>query len=215
MYRWQPELFCMKLYDNDQKNNLMNKIIFSFTILLFISCGGKEEKESANKKEEEKTIEEKVPEIGLSDVAFMEGTWIDASGTMPRINKKWISSGDTLMQVIGYFVLEQDEFDPKTKKRINKKGDTLIMEAIKVKMIHGNLHYIPKIENQNDGAEIPYELGEGSTKDSLIFFNQEHDFPQIINYVKKTNDAILVYLSGMGEDKKPVEYVLQLKRKNE
>lgn len=178
---------------------MIKLILPILTIITLFSCGEKkkvdEEKKSSDKNSEENSLPQ--PTISLKDLYFMEGNWVDASGTMPGFNEKWIIQGDTLIQVIGYFV---------TKK------DTSIMEAIKVKMIHGNLHYIPKIENQNNGAEIPYELGKGSTQDSLIFYNQEHDFPQIINYVKKSNDSILVYLSGMGEDKKPVEYVLQLKR---
>lgn len=189
----------------------MKKALYLLPLLFLFSCTDKKEESSKEDKSKETTKEEK-PVISLKDLAYMEGTWVDASGTMPGFHEKWIPSGDSLIQVIGYFVLQQDEIDTETKKIKNKKGDTLIMEAIKVKMIHGNLHYIPKIEGQNNGAEIPYELGEGSTLDSLIFFNQEHDFPQLINYVKKSNDSILVYLSGMGEDNKPVEYTLQLKR---
>ncbi len=88
------------------------------------------------------------------------------------------------------------------------------MEAIKVKTIHGTVHYIPKIENQNAGAEIPYELQNKSTKDSLVFANYGHDFPQEIIYVRKLSDSVLVYLKGIGEDKKPMEYRLQLKKSN-
>jgi hypothetical protein len=178
---------------------MIKNIFLLLSIISLFSCGeekgNNEEKKSSEKKSDEKILAK--PVIALKDLYFMEGNWVDASGTMPGFNEKWVIQGDSLIQVIGYFV---------TKK------DTSIMEAIKVKMIHGNLHYIPKIEGQNNGAEIPYELGEGATKDSLIFFNQEHDFPQVINYVKKTSDSILVYLSGMGEDKKPVEYVLQLRK---
>jgi len=178
---------------------MIKNIFLLLIIVSFFSCGEKKEVEKGKNSSEKKSVDNSMtkPVISLKDLYFMEGNWVDASGTMPGFNEKWVIQGDTLIQVIGYFV---------TKK------DTSIMEAIKVKMIHGNLHYIPKIENQNNGAEIPYELGEGSTIDSLIFFNQEHDFPQVINYVKKSSDSIIVYLSGMGEDKKPVEYVLQLKR---
>ena len=86
------------------------------------------------------------------------------------------------------------------------------MEAIKVKMVEGILNYIPKIENQNEGAEISYALQDWSTKDSIVFGNYKHTFPQEIAYVKKTNDSVVVYLKGIGEDKKPKEYLLQLKR---
>jgi hypothetical protein len=176
---------------------MKNIFALLIAIISFASCGGekKEEKKSVEKKKTEEHIYE--GGIQLKDLYFMEGNWVDASGSMPGFNERWVKQGDTLIQVIGFFV--------------NGK-DTAIMEAIKVKSIHGTIHYIPKIENQNNGAEIPYELQNKSTKDSLVFANYGHDFPQEIIYVKKSSDSVLVYLKGIGEYKKPLEYRLQLKK---
>jgi hypothetical protein len=176
---------------------MKTKLLLLISVISFASCGGEknEKKESTEKKESEEHAH--VGGIQLKDLYFMEGNWIDASGSMPGFNERWVKQGDSLIQVIGFFV--------------NGK-DTAIMEAIKVKTIHGTVHYIPKIENQNDGAEIPYELQNKSTKDSLVFANYGHDFPQEIIYVKKSNDSVLVYLNGIGEDKKPLEYRLQLRK---
>lgn len=175
----------------------MNKLILLLAVFAIGACGTekKENEPSSKKNKEEKTQPESI--LTLKDLNFMNGNWIDASGAMPGFNEKWILINDSLFQVIGYFATEKD---------------TSIMEAIKVKMVNGILNYIPKIENQNEGAEISYALQDGSTKDSIVFGNYKHTFPQEIAYVKKTNDSVLVYLKGIGEDKKPKEYLLQLKR---
>ena len=175
----------------------MNKLILLLAMLAIGACGTekKEDQSSAKKKKEEKSQPESI--LSLKDLNFMEGNWIDASGAMPGFNEKWVLLNDSLFQVIGYFATEKD---------------TSIMEAIKVKMVDGILNYIPKIENQNEEAEISYALQDWSTKDSIVFGNYKHNFPQEIAYVRKTNDSVVVYLKGIGEDKKPKEYLLQLKR---
>lgn len=172
-------------------------LVIGFSLL--VGCGQseepKEEKKDPSPKEKKKVSSGL---FSLNELNFMEGTWIDASGNMPGFHEKWVPQGDTLIQVIGYFV--------------NGK-DTAIMEAIKVKMVRGVLHYIPKVDEQNNGAEVPFALQDGSTLDSIVFANYNHDFPREITYVKRNTDTVDVYLRGITKDNKPQEYVLKLCKK--
>lgn len=176
-----------------------SKLILLIALVSFSSCGEeKKEENSGDKKNKEEKVEIKSSTL-TEKFHFMEGNWVDASGTMPGFNEKWVVKNDTLIQIVGYFVTNTD---------------TAIMEAIKVKLINDKIYYIPKVEGQNDGNEITYEFLSKSTNDSIIFTNYKHDFPQEIIYVKKSPDSVLVYLHGIDENKNPKEYFLQLKKGN-
>ena len=174
-------------------------ISYSFPIIIgIVGCAQPDESKPEKKDPAPMERTDKKVSSGLfslNELNFMEGTWIDASGNMPGFHESWVPQGDTLIQVIGYFV--------------NGK-DTAIMEAIKVKMLHGVLHYIPKVDEQNNGAEVPFELQDGSTLDSIVFANYNHDFPREITYVKKGKDTVDVYLRGVTREGAPQEYVLKL-----
>lgn len=177
-----------------------NILLFFTVSFLIFSCGEEksEKKESTGKIKGEKTIS--TSSLLTEKFHFMEGNWVDASGTMPGFNEKWVVKNDTLIQIIGYFVTNTD---------------TAIMEAIKVKLVNDKIYYIPKVEDQNNGKEITYEFLSKSTVDSVIFANYKHDFPQEIIYVKKSPDSVVVYLKGIDEEKKPKDYILQLKKENQ
>lgn len=81
------------------------------------------------------------------------------------------------------------------KSYIIKDNDTLVLETIQLINESDRIFYIPTVNNQNEGLPIRFEA-KTFAKDSLLFENQEHDFPQNISYTKITKDSIVAKISG-------------------
>lgn len=90
--------------------------------------------------------------------------------------------------------ISNNEFDGKSY--IIKDSDTLLLETIQLINQSGQKFYIPTVKNQNEGLPVRFEA-KIFTKDSLLFENQSHDFPQNISYTKITKDSIIAKISGI------------------
>ena len=87
------------------------------------------------------------------------------------------------------------------KSYIIRNSDTLVLETIQLIKESDGIFYIPTVKNQNKG--LPVRFGAKTfTKDSLLFVNNEHDFPQNISYKKITKDSLVAKISGVLKDEK-------------
>ncbi len=63
---------------------MTKKIIFILSLTtILIACGSEKEKEAKSKEPEKEKDHPNPTGIQLKDLYFMEGNWIDASGSMP------------------------------------------------------------------------------------------------------------------------------------
>ena len=65
-----------------------------------------------------------------------------------------------------------------------------------MKSVNNRLVYIARPENE---AMISFSL-KSSSKDSLVFENKAHDFPETITYKKITKDSMLIVLRGVSSE---------------
>jgi len=82
------------------------------------------------------------------------------------------------------------------KSYIIRNSDTIVLETIKLIMESDDIFYIPTVKNQNKGLPVRFEAKTFS-KDSLLFVNKEHDFPQNISYRRITKDSLVAKISGV------------------
>lgn len=74
-------------------------------------------------------------------------------------------------------------------------GDTLFTEELKVIQKDGKAYYVAKIENENDGQEVLFQL-QDTEANQWYFANPMHDFPKIINYNLKSPEYLYVWIEG-------------------
>lgn len=84
---------------------------------------------------------------------------------------------------------------------ITYKNEKIVsQEEMLIKMIDGVLHYIVTVKNHNENQAIPFRLSS-TTKNSMIFENLEHDFPQKIEYSLVNKDSIYAVVSATSNEK--------------
>ncbi len=108
------------------------------------------------------------------------GTWVDNSRKSP-IYETWEKSSNQLLLGKSYTI---------------KSGDTTYLETISLsKDQNGRLLYIPVTAGQNDEKPVVF-TSTHSSKDSMVFENKLHDFPQKITYAFVNKDSIYAEISG-------------------
>ena len=108
------------------------------------------------------------------------GTWIDKNRKSP-IYETWEKSSNQLLLGKSYTI---------------KSGDTTYLETISLsKDQNGRLLYIPVTAGQNDEKPVVF-TSTHSSKDSMVFENKLHDFPQRITYTFVNKDSIYAEISG-------------------
>jgi hypothetical protein len=75
---------------------------------------------------------------------------------------------------------------------------------------NGSIFYIPAVKDQNQGLPVKFRLTSSSDSE-LKFENPDHDFPQVIHYIKVNEDSIFATVSGQFEGQ-PVEEKFPFKR---
>lgn len=73
--------------------------------------------------------------------------------------------------------------------------DTIIDETSKIMKKKKNIYYISKVMDQNNGVEIFFRH-DSSTTDSILFINNEHDFPKKISYKFISDDSLHATISN-------------------
>lgn len=77
-----------------------------------------------------------------------------------------------------------------------KAKDTVVFETIRLVQEQDGLFYIPTVKNQNDGLPVRFALKTISDT-TLVFENQQHDFPQTISYTRIGADSLVAAIAGM------------------
>ena len=79
-------------------------------------------------------------------------------------------------------------------------GDTIYTEKLSIRLISGELFYVPMVSNQNNGKPIMFHL-VSNEEGVFVFENKLHDFPQRIVYAHPKEDSLYAYIEGMDKGK--------------
>lgn len=131
----------------------------------------------------------------VADFGWMAGWWqmpVD-SGFM---FEEWTPIGDILSGRAG-------EMD---------KTDTALSETISIRLDDSAILYIPVVKGQNGNEPVIFRLTYYS-KDSFIFSNPHHDFPQTISYHRLATDTVAARIAAVVDGKeKSARFVMHRKR---
>ncbi len=179
---------------------MMKNYLISLTLLpiLVYSCA------SETATEEPVMIPNKVEYSLIETTSWLPGIWENANefGAMREI---WEVVNDSTLQ--GTVTATTFEL-PNSKDNGGIYIDTL--ETITLEERKGSIFYIPAVKDQNQGLPVKFRLTSSSDSE-LKFENPDHDFPQVIHYIKVNADSIFATVSGQFEGQ-PVEEKFPFKR---
>jgi hypothetical protein len=78
--------------------------------------------------------------------------------------------------------------------------DTVSKENIEIVFENNKVIYKATVKEQNGGETIPF-LMTNSSKDSIVFVNELHDFPQKIVYKKTSDNKMIAGIEGKIQNK--------------
>lgn len=117
------------------------------------------------------------------------GRW-ENNSSEGNLSECWKKLNDSTFFGESYFVIE---------------NDTVFAETIQLEERNGQLSYIVTVPNQNKEKPVSFKLTENS-KNTLIFENSKHDYPNKIIYNQIGTDSLVAEISGMKDGKLKNEF---------
>ncbi len=123
-------------------------------------------------------------QLDLSKLHWLLGNWEYKTKNI-IITENWKIKSDTSLVGVSYTL---------------RNLDTVSSENISIIKKNSKIIYNAQVKEQNGGVVIPFIMNSFS-KDSIVFENNLHDFPQRIIYTKISNDKIMASIEGIIEGK--------------
>jgi len=120
------------------------------------------------------------PKTSLRDFDFLKGNWSMNTST-GRIVESWKGNNDSGMDGISY--------------SISSKGDSTLLETIKLYESDGNIYYEPTGNGTGNDSTVSFKL-ISANQGVYVFENIHHDFPQKISYQLQSQNNILAWIEG-------------------
>jgi hypothetical protein len=167
---------------------MMKNYVISISVLSILSYSCASETET----EEVVMIPKKVEYSMIETTSWLPGTW-ENSNEIAAMHEIWEVLNDSTLQ--GTVTATRFEL-PNSKDNGGIYIDTL--EIITIEERNGSIFYIPAVKDQNQGLPVKFRLTSSSDSE-LKFENPDHDFPQLIHYIKVNEDSIFATVSGQFE----------------
>jgi len=116
----------------------------------------------------------------IRDFDFLKGNWT-MNTSNGRIVELWKMNSDSGMDGISY--------------SINNKGDSTLLETIKLYESLGNIYYEPTGKGPGNDSTVSFKL-ISTNQGVYVFENIHHDFPQKISYQLQSRNNILAWIEG-------------------
>ena len=122
------------------------------------------------------------PKAALSDVSWMEGTWVSSVGAR-IVEERWTPPGGGTMLAVSRTL----------------SGERLVeFEYLRIVERDGSLVYIAQ-PNGRPPTEFPLTRVDGR---HVTFENPEHDFPKMVEYAAKPDGSLEASISGAGVERR-------------
>lgn len=117
------------------------------------------------------------------------GEWHDVQDSGRTVfNEQWSRHTDGSLSGLGFVLSGKD---------------TVFIEHLGILNIDGETHYAATIRSQNNGQAVLFKLIHD--RDSLVFANPQHDFPQRIVYAPDGPDRWNVTVSGVEKGQAQID----------
>ncbi|MEE4258306.1 MAG: DUF6265 family protein [Bacteroidales bacterium] len=123
----------------------------------------------------------------MQNLQQLKGVWSSMEGVL--FNEYWEINSDTLMTGLGYSLQE---------------NDTAFKETLKIYMNGNDIFYAAKVGRSDQF--ITFKLKEAK-RDSWVFENHEHDYPNIISYIIDDNQLVAATANSNGNKK--IEFIMK------
>lgn len=123
----------------------------------------------------------------MQNLGQLEGKWMASQNIL--FNEQWEIESDTLFEGLGYSL---------------QGADTAFAEELKIFYNEGEVFYAVKVGNSD--TFINFKL-EKAKRNSWVFENGEHDYPNIISY--KINGDELVATTTNSNGNKKIEFKMK------
>ncbi len=123
------------------------------------------------------------------ELGSLLGEWQDVQDSGRTVfNEHWSRHTDGSLSGLGFVLSGKD---------------TVFIEHLGILNIDGEAHYAATIRSQNQGQAVLFRLIHD--RDSLVFANPQHDFPQRIVYTPDGPDRWNVTVSGVEKGQAQVD----------
>lgn len=123
-----------------------------------------------------------VSKIVVAD--WLLGKWENNSAD-GNLLETWQKVNDSVYDGASYFI---------------KGKDTLHFETMQLEQKGENLLYVSNIRGQNDDEPVTFKLSSSNEK-QLVFENPKNNYPKKISYSQKTNNNLIIDISGIQQGK--------------
>lgn len=135
----------------------------------------------------------------LRDFGFLNGSWT-MNTENGRIVEFWKMNNDSGMDGISY--------------SISNKGDSTLLETIKLYESSGNIFYEPTGNGAGNDSTVSFRL-ISTNQGVYVFENIHHDFPQRISYQLRSQNNILAWIEGTVNGKfRTIEFPYSREKKD-
>jgi len=153
----------------------MRTELFLGLSLLCMACAPTAEQHTTVVKEDNSNVEP-MPEA----LDAILGQWQDVQDSGRTVfHEHWTKADDGSMTGLGF---------------VMSGSDTVFIEHLAILRGDTGLRYSATIQSQNEGQAVLFDLA--NRKDSLVFINPAHDFPERITYVPEQDGTMHVAVSG-------------------
>jgi hypothetical protein len=174
----------------------MKKLLLMTALAGMISATGCENESKESKESEKKEV---VPNPALEEFSKLEwmlGTWSATFPDQSKLTESWTRVNDTTFSGETHLVAGKDTFFA------DKPG---------IVWKDGALHYMANVAGQNEGKTIYFKAVSGKDGEQ-VFENKQHDYPQKITYMHKSDTTLFARLEGMEKGKPKTEEFEMYKR---
>lgn len=134
----------------------------------------------------------------LKKFDFLLGSW-ELNTIDGKITEHWKSGAKTYLGA--------------SYKHTNK-GDSALSETVIIQQLHGSWFYSVTGYKKNNMGTTHFRL-ISSKKNTLVFEDREHDFPQQIGYKLKEKDKLFAWIAGKNKGKEmKIDFEYQRKNTN-
>ena len=131
---------------------------------------------------------------------------INLSAQLDSINwilGEWVMNYERAYLTESWEKISENSIEGSGITRDNESDSTLFSESLRILDMNGEIFYLAKVRQNR--FPIPFKLTyQDSNK--IIFENENHDFPQIINYIRLNNDSLKVIIGLLNDEKSNREF---------
>lgn len=110
---------------------------------------------------------------------------------------EWIYSFDDKHTIEKWEIMSDELIIGSSYTSINQTDSIIFSESLRILKMNNDFYYIAKVPQNK--LPVPFLL-TSQDNSTIVFVNEEHDFPQKIKYQKVTEDSMMVVIGLLNNE---------------